>query len=32
VIGDPAVANGVVYIADGDPADSQQALIAFKLS
>lgn len=30
-VGDPAVANGMVYFADGDPVHSEQALFAFKL-
>ena len=31
VIGDPAVAFGTVYIADGDMFDSEMAVFAFKL-
>ena len=30
-LGDPAVANGMVYFADGDPVHSEQAIFAFKL-
>ena len=31
VIGDPAIASGTVYIADGDMFDSEMAVLAFKL-
>ena len=31
VYGDPAVANGLVYFADGDPFGSQHQLFALKL-